>query len=865
MRIFTILMLAMFLSYSGFSQQNEKAISKMVKTYKEAGVTFAPVNLFQSTRTSAEGRDDIQEVVSEATILKLNQQALRTAIDANKTAISLEVPSLYRQDLVLELVQVDIFAPGFTVRTSGSKELLDADLGLHYRGVIKGISNSLVAISIFEDEMSGFIADDEGNLVLGKMEGKNPENEHILYLDANMNIQPDYECGVQDDDRPYTPEDLMDNTTRDAGDCVQIYVEVDNDIYNDKGNGTTNYITGVFNQSATLYANESIETYMSDLYIWTTNSPYTGTSSSTLLSQFQSYRNSFNGDIGHLLSYDGAGGIAAGFSGVCNSNLDANMCFSGIQSSYSTVPTWSWTVSVFVHEMGHLFGSRHTHACVWNGNNTAIDGCAGSTEGSCSNPGSPSGGGTIMSYCHFTTGINFNLGFGSQPGAVIRNRIAQRTCLIADCGGGGGGPTCSDGVQNGDETGVDCGGSSCPACPTNCTENDVTLTITLDNYPEETSWSVTSGGNTVANGGTYGNQADGSTITIDICLADGCYDFNIFDAYGDGICCGYGNGSYALRDADGNTLASGGQFASSETTNFCVSGAPAPTCTDGIQNGDETGVDCGGSSCPACPTPGGDCLEIDLTAYTVNSYGGSQDNGQHTVTNGYISITNNGWKSISLNYNITANTVIEFEFGSLTEGEIHGIGFDDDNAISSNLTFQVHGTQNWGISDYNNYSNIGYWVSYTIPVGQFYTGAADRLFFVADHDGGSKNGDSFFQNIRIYEGSCGNAMPQFESHVIGKMFPEGDTRVDARTNAEGMLAKAALFPNPAQDVLNVSLAPEFMNGQIAVVDLYGKVMMTQPVTDTNMRLNVADLSSGMYFLQLQNGTHKQIEKFVVKH
>lgn len=33
--------------------------------------------------------------------------------------------------------------------------------------------------------------------------------------------------------------------------------------------------------------------------------------------------------------------------------------------------------------------------------------------------------------------------------------------------------------------------------------------------------------------------------------------------------------------------------------------APAPTCSDGIQNGDETGVDCGGSctACPVVPTP----------------------------------------------------------------------------------------------------------------------------------------------------------------------------------------------------------------------------------------------------------------------
>ncbi|MCX2743725.1 choice-of-anchor J domain-containing protein [Mangrovivirga sp. M17] len=96
-----------------------------------------------------------------------------------------------------------------------------------------------------------------------------------------------------------------------------------------------------------------------------------------------------------------------------------------------------------------------------------------------------------------------------------------------------------------------------------------TLSITLDNYPEETSWEILSGSTVIASGGTYGSQPDGSTVTQDIILDDGCYDFVIYDAYGDGICCSYGNGSYSLT-ADGVTLASGGSFASSETTNFCV-------------------------------------------------------------------------------------------------------------------------------------------------------------------------------------------------------------------------------------------------------------------------------------------------------
>ena len=339
-----------------------------------------------------------------------------------------------------------------------------------------------------------------------------------------------------------------------------------------------------------------------------------------MLSDFQANTGSFNGDLAELFSYQASGGIAAGFAGICNSNPDNSKCFSSIDNSYLTVPTYSWSVMVATHELGHLWGSRHTHACVWNGNNTAIDGCSGATEGSCSLPGYPSQGGTIMSYCHLqSVGINFNEGFGPQPGNVIRNSVDQASCT-SPCGP----PTCTDGIQNGNETGVDCGGPDCPACPTcsdgiqngnetgvdcggpdcapcPCGGENVTLTIVLDNYPEETSWDIKQGGTTYASGGTYGSQPDGSTVIEVNCLNFGCYDFTIYDSYGDGICCSYGIGSYELKDAGGATLASGGSFGSSETTNFCISGG-TPTCSDGIQNGNETGVDCGGPDCPACPT-----------------------------------------------------------------------------------------------------------------------------------------------------------------------------------------------------------------------------------------------------------------------
>lgn len=104
--------------------------------------------------------------------------------------------------------------------------------------------------------------------------------------------------------------------------------------------------------------------------------------------------------------------------------------------------------------------------------------------------------------------------------------------------------------------------------------SNVTLTLVLDNYPEETSWTIqNSSGATVASGGPYGSSPDGSTITSVNCLPSGCYTFTINDSYGDGICCSYGNGSYTIRDASGTTLASGGSFGSSQSHNICVGGA----------------------------------------------------------------------------------------------------------------------------------------------------------------------------------------------------------------------------------------------------------------------------------------------------
>ncbi|MCV5223116.1 hypothetical protein OFC57_29800, partial [Escherichia coli] len=60
-----------------------------------------------------------------------------------------------------------------------------------------------------------------------------------------------------------------------------------------------------------------------------------------------------------------------------------------------------------------------------------------------------------------------------------------------------------------------------------------------------------------------------TTVEKSMCLADGDYQFTIQDEYGDGICCGSGAGSYTLMEG-AKTLASGAEFAKSETTDFTL-------------------------------------------------------------------------------------------------------------------------------------------------------------------------------------------------------------------------------------------------------------------------------------------------------
>lgn len=102
----------------------------------------------------------------------------------------------------------------------------------------------------------------------------------------------------------------------------------------------------------------------------------------------------------------------------------------------------------------------------------------------------------------------------------------------------------------------------------------ITLVINADDYANETTWEIYDQrlNQIIASGGINGNN---QTFKEEVCLSYGsCFTLNVYDSYGDGICCDYGEGNFLVLDEDGNEIIyNNGDFGDQATEVFCPSGA----------------------------------------------------------------------------------------------------------------------------------------------------------------------------------------------------------------------------------------------------------------------------------------------------
>ena len=422
------------LSLRGYAAPDEgrQFISKKI-TELQRQHSFEPfTNVFILTGTNSE--EAISAVVRKYSLLQTGP-GLQAILATQPDYIRLQVPAPDGQHFFHLLLYKQTISPGgLTILTGSGQVPENIPVMVNYRGRMEGNPESIAAFSFSQNEMMGLFSDKDGNYVLGKMEN-NPAGTHIVYNDKDLVPASNLSCATNTT-IPVMPVNLQKGGVQAMSvNCVNWYWETDYDIFVGKGSvaNVTTYVNGIFNQVSALYANDGMNIGLQTLFIWDVTDPYTGPSTSNYLTQFGNYRTSFAGDLANLLGYNGGGGVAW-LNGFCAPN-QFRMGYCGINSSYSSVPTYSWTVEVVAHEEGHLFGSPHTHDCAWNGNNTKIDACgdvAGYTVSGCpqTSPALPPAGGTIMSYCHLTgAGINFSNGFGPQPAALMLNEENTSPCL----------------------------------------------------------------------------------------------------------------------------------------------------------------------------------------------------------------------------------------------------------------------------------------------------------------------------------------------------------------------------------------------------------------------------------------------------
>ncbi len=224
----------------------------------------------------------------------------------------------------------------------------------------------------------------------------------------------------------------------------RLAVETDYQLYQKFGstNGVTNYVTQLIAAVSDRYFHD-VQATLSIAYLgvytnaadpWTSQD--SGGNSSALLDEFRAAWAPNNwpvsANLAHFISGASLGGGIAYINTLCNANygfgVSGNISGTINWGSWTGAPgSFTWDFVVVAHELGHNFGSQHTHSFC-----PPLDRCSSNCQSTtaCTR-------GTIMSYCHVCGGMsNIDLEFHPVCSNVMRQSV-NASCIGRSALGGG--------------------------------------------------------------------------------------------------------------------------------------------------------------------------------------------------------------------------------------------------------------------------------------------------------------------------------------------------------------------------------------------------------------------------------------------
>lgn len=350
---------------------------------------------------------------------------------------------------VVELHRTRSYKDGFEIGHMTSKGVRVESYAprlLSYRFGTAGYRGTLI---VLDDQIVGTVLHEGIQYELGALDcpEPSPSPQWVLYATADAISIPEFSCGVEDTQEhvhaPHgvgapAPQPRSSVTT-----CVEVALDIDFHTYTTFGSdcsASVEWALALLAGVSEIYQtelNDLIYLAASYINVWEETDPYAAYvgNAGAMLDAFRTEwltnpdLSDRPRDLIHLLTRrtnTGTGGIAY-LGVVCNNSYAAGFSSYLSPSMTYNLNNYSWNLNVVAHELGHNFGSNHTHWCGWPGG--PIDNCY-TAEGGCSNTPAPQVG-TIMSYCHAVSGGSVNLEFHPtvENVALIPSINGQGSCF----------------------------------------------------------------------------------------------------------------------------------------------------------------------------------------------------------------------------------------------------------------------------------------------------------------------------------------------------------------------------------------------------------------------------------------------------
>lgn len=313
-----------------------------------------------------------------------------------------------------------------------------------------------------------------------------------------------------------------------------------------------------------------------------------------------------------------------------------------------------------------------------------------------------------------------------------------------------------------------------------------------------------------------------------------------------------------------------------------------------VSNGDATAV-------PAETTNNAANSNVQIVANGLNSTRGMQITNPNG-TGGFRQILKNGFQSSDWASRTAGNNVIDATISiftgptstSVTTNRFVVTGEDPGNSTTGNtivaMDYDFNTGEISGLGRLNNGGTIGLfafglgpvdaagnataliapantWVTLTMS----YNSTTGELIWATDLNGGTSEG--FDAAAFVITGQLPDANQIFGFSGAGNAAASSIiiddfilTAVSRSTLSieEDLLVnnEIKLFPNPATDVINVSSSILTVNS-LKLVDLNGRVVMERSIQNENAFLNVSDVASGIYLLNVTAGDTISTKRVII--